>query len=346
MFGAYPIKWMRGLLVRGPAPSYCLELRLREKQEMATLIGATTPLVHRSDIVKMPSDEILRLARVLKIPLSTRVVKRAWLVDEIMAEMDKRGYGKQPDLKLHSPSIDIANLTKTYGKKIAVNKLDLQVEPGEIVGLVGPNGAGKTTTLRILTGIIKPDSGSVFVDGYDMLNEPIPAKEVIGYVPEKPTCYPSLTVREYVMFISRVYRVPPEVAIIRMRRYVDMFHIGSYLDSYIGTLSKGNLQRTLLVGIFIREPPYVLALDEPIYGLDPRGAWNLKAHLRRLRTEGSAILISTHILQVAADLCDRFVIMNWGRTVGKGTLDELLQVNNRASNLEEVFLALTGGIPE
>jgi ABC-2 type transport system ATP-binding protein len=319
---------------------------LRDAKEMNTVAGATTPLVQETDIVSMPGDELLRLARVLKIPLSSRVIKRAWLVEEIIAEMESREFYRPPETHLASPSIDIEGLRKTYGKKLAVKDLDLKVEPGEILGLVGPNGAGKTTTLRILTGIIKPDSGSVFVNGYDMLTEPMVAKEVIGYIPEKPTCYPSLTVREYVMFISRVYGVPSEVAIARMRRFVDMFHIDEYLDSYIGTLSKGNLQRTLLVGIFSREPPYVLALDEPIYGLDPRGAWNLKAHLRRLRDEGSAILISTHILQVAADLCDRFIIMNYGEEVGKGTLDELMQVNSGARNLEEVFLALTGGIPK
>ena len=112
------------------------------------------------------------------------------------------------------------------------------------------------------------------------------------------------------------------------------------------TLSKGNLQRALLVGIFVRDPPYVLALDEPIYGLDPRGAWNLKAYLKQLRDEGSAILISTHILEVASDLCDRFVIMNEGDVVGRGTLEELLASQENTGNLEEVFLSLTGGIPE
>ncbi len=308
--------------------------------------GAATPLIQKSDVERMPGDELLRLARVLKVTISRRVVKRAWLVEAIMEEMERRGHCEDPQIQLHAPAIDISGLTKRFGKKVAVKNLDLDVQPGEIVGLVGPNGAGKTTTLRILTGIIRPDSGSVFVDGHDMLKDPILAKDNIGYIPEKPTCYPSLTVREYVMFISRVYGVPAEVALIRMRRYVNLFHIDSFLDSYIGTLSKGNLQRTLLVGIFVREPPYVLALDEPIYGLDPRGAWNLKAHLRKLRDEGSAILISTHILQVAADLCDRFVIMNLGEEVGNGTLKELLKVNSGARNLEEVFLALTGGIPQ
>ena len=310
------------------------------------MAGAAEPAIQRHDIEKMKGDELLRLARTLGVSLSSRVIKRTWLIDMIMDEMISRNLCGSLEAKLHSPAIEIVGLTKKYGRKEAVRKLNLKVNPGEILGLVGPNGAGKSTTLRIMTGIIKPTSGSVYIDGHDMLRDPLVAKESIGYIPERPTCYPSLTVREYVMFIARIYNVPAEIALVRMREFVEMFHLDPFLNSYIGTLSKGNLQRALLVGIFVREPPYILALDEPIYGLDPRGAWNLKAHLRKLRDEGSAILISTHILQVAADLCDRFIIMNEGEVVGKGTLDELMKVNSGASNLEEVFLALTGGIPK
>ena len=263
-----------------------------------------------------------------------------------MNEIESRKKPVGPDLSLKIPAIKIENLSKRFGKKEAVWGLNLEVNPGEIVGLVGPNGAGKTTTLRILTGIIKPTSGSVEVDGYDVLESPIEAKSTIGYIPERPTCYPSLTVREYITFMARIYEVPNSIALVRTRQFVDMFQLDEFLDSYIGTLSKGNLQRALLVGIFVRNPPYVLALDEPIYGLDPRGAWNLKSYLRRLRDEGSAILISTHILEVAADLCDRFVIMNQGKVVGRGTLEQLLKYHKEASNLEEVFLSLTGGIPK
>ena len=198
----------------------------------------------------------------------------------------------------------------------------------------------------MLSGIIRPTSGAIHVNGYDISESPIQAKESIGYIPEKPTCYPSLKSREYVTFMARIYQVPQEIALIRMREYVELFQFDEFIDSYIGTLSKGNLQRVLLIGIFVREPPYILALDEPIYGLDPRGAWNLKKLLRRLRDEGSSILISTHILEVATDLCDRFVIMNEGDVVGRGTLEELLALQPEASSLEEVFLSLTGGIPE
>ena len=198
----------------------------------------------------------------------------------------------------------------------------------------------------MLTGIIRATSGSICVNGFDIRKEPIHAKARIGYIPEKPTCYPSLTAREYVMFIARIYGVPQETALIRMREFVDLFQFDEFIDSYIGTLSKGNLQRALLIGIFSREPPFVLALDEPIYGLDPRGAWNLKKLLRQLRDSGSAILISTHILEVAADLCDRFVIMNEGDIVGHGSYNQLRKLHPEAANLEEIFLNLTGGIPE
>ena len=292
----------------------------------------------------MPGDELLRLARVLKVPIVVRTIKRSWLVDKVLKELEKRD-AKIP-IALESPAIQISSVTKNFGKKTAVRKLNLRVEPGEIVGLVGPNGAGKTTTLRMLTGIIRATSGSIQVDGYDIVDEAISAKERIGYIPEKPTCYPSLTAREYVMFTSRIYRVPHETALIRMREFVELFQFEEFIDTYIGTLSKGNLQRALLIGIFAREPPYILALDEPIYGLDPRGAWNLKKLLRRLRDEGSAVLISTHILEVAADLCDRFVIMNEADVVGHGTLEELQKLHPDTNSLEEIFLSLTGGIPE
>ncbi len=303
-------------------------------------------MTQRTSIERMPGDELIRLARVLKVPIVKRTIKRSWLIDEVIKELDKRNEKHAPPTKLQSPAILIENVTKQFGKKIAVRSLNLKVHPGEIVGLVGPNGAGKTTTLRMLTGIIRARSGKITVDGHDIQKNPLLAKERIGYIPEKPTCYPSLTAREYVMFTARIYGVPHETALIRMREYVELFQFDEFIDTYVGTLSKGNLQRALLIGIFTREPPYILALDEPIYGLDPRGAWNLKKLLRQLRDDGSAILISTHILEVAADLCDRFVIMNEGDVVGKGTLQELQSLFPEALSLEEVFLSLTGGIPE
>jgi ABC-2 type transport system ATP-binding protein len=247
---------------------------------------------------------------------------------------------------LETPAINLSEMRKEFGRKVAVRNLELEVNPGEIVGLVGPNGAGKTTTLRVLTGIIKPTKGTVVVNGHRMDKNPIEAKRKIGYIPERPTCYPSLKVIEYLTFIARIYDVPRIDALLRIREYVNRFQLDEFLNTYIGTLSKGNLQRTLLTGIFVRDPPFILALDEPIYGLDPRGAWSLKAHLKELKDRGSAILVSTHILEVAEGLCDRFYIMNDGDIVGQGTLRELKTQCPNTRNLEEVFLTLTGGIPE
>ncbi len=294
----------------------------------------------------MPGDELLRLARVLKVPIVKRTIRRSWLIDEVLKVLDQREENAAPPITLKSPAILLEDVTKNFGRKTAVRRLNLKVNPGEIVGLVGPNGAGKTTTLRMLTGIIRASTGVIKINDCDIKRDAIAAKEHIGYIPEKPTCYPSLTAREYVMFNARIYGVPHETALIRLREYVDLFQFQEFIDTYIGTLSKGNLQRCLLIGIFTREPPYILALDEPIYGLDPRGAWNLKKLLRRLRDEGSAILISTHILEVAADLCDRFLIMNEGDVVGRGTLEELQTLFPETASLEEIFLSLTGGIPK
>jgi ABC-2 type transport system ATP-binding protein len=298
-------------------------------------------------INKMTDSELIELSKVLGITLTDRMVGRKWLIDKISKNLMKNKMTLE-DFKansLHDPAIKLENLSKNFGQTVAVDKLNLELRPGEILGLVGPNGAGKTTTMRMITGIIQPTQGEVSVNGYDIKKDPLKAKTVIGYIPERPTCYPSLRVKEYLSFISRIYDVPRVRSIQRIRKYVDLFQLNRYLNSYIGTLSKGNLQRTLLAGVFIRDPPYILTFDEPIYGLDPRGAWSLKYHLKILKDEGSAILISTHILEVAEGLCDQFVIMNEGVVVGSGNMDELKEQNPGTTSLEEIFLELTGGIP-
>jgi ABC-2 type transport system ATP-binding protein len=300
-----------------------------------------------SHINKMTDSELIELSKAIGIPLTDRIVGRRRLIDKISASLKKRELTLE-DFKperLHDPAIKLENLSKHFGQTVAVDSLDLVLHPGEIVGLVGPNGAGKTTTMRMITGIIQPTEGSVSVNSYDIKKNPLKAKSVMGYIPERPTCYPSLRVKEYLSFISRIYEVPRVRSIQRIRKYVDLFQLNRYLNSYIGILSKGNLQRTLLAGVFVRDPPYILAFDEPIYGLDPRGAWSLKYHLKSLKSEGSAILISTHILEVAEGLCDRFVIMNEGLVVGNGTMEDLKEQNPGTNSLEEIFLQLTGGIP-
>jgi len=304
--------------------------------------------VYERTIKRMKGEDLVKLAMALKIPLTEHRMETETLRELVEGELGRLNTeeGKERRRKLHNPAISIKGLVKRYGKKIAVNGLDLDVRPGEIVGLVGPNGAGKSTTLRVLTGIIRANSGLVYVDGHSIAGEPLEAKYRIGYIPEKPTCYPSLRVREYLTFIARVYGVPKHEALIRIAEYIDFFQLEELSKTYIANLSKGNLQRTLLAGIFVREPPFVLAFDEPMYGLDPRGAWSLKVLLRKLKSEGSAVLISTHILEMAEGLCDRFVVIDCGRAVGAGTLERLKAQVSGADSLEQVFLKLTGGIPE
>jgi ABC-2 type transport system ATP-binding protein len=303
-------------------------------------------MVYRNDVVeRMAGEELVELARALKIPLTSRSIPRTWLLEKIGDGLETAEKAREKPT-LPSPAVKMDQVDKRFGKNLAVRSLNLTVNPGEIVGLVGPNGAGKTTTLRMLTGIIAPSRGKVIVNGVDMKTKPLQAKQRIGYIPERPTCYQSLRVREYLTFVARVYGVPKPTMLIRMKEFVDMLQLGPLLKSFIGTLSKGNLQRTLLAGIFVREPPYILALDEPIFGLDPRGAWILKRFLVKLKSEGSCAVISTHTLEVAQGLCDRFVILNEGSVVGEGSLEELLSKRRNAVTLEEVFLELTGGIPK
>ncbi|NWF94564.1 MAG: ATP-binding cassette domain-containing protein [Candidatus Thorarchaeota archaeon] len=300
----------------------------------------------RADVIqKMSAKDLLNLAETLRIPLTQRELSRRSLEELVVGELQRKHADRPVPYQLHDPAISMVGVWKTFGKKVAVEDLNLELRPGQILGLVGPNGAGKTTTLRILTGIIRADTGMVRVDGTNIVKSSVKAKMRIGYIPERSSCYANLRVREYLTFMGRIYRVPRHEVLLRISEYADLLQLGEFLDSYIGTLSKGNLQRTLLAGVFVRPPPFILALDEPFQGLDPRGAWVLKRLTKRLRDDGSAVLLSTHVLEVAEGLCDTFVILNHGRVVGRGTLAELRKQVPEARNLEEAFLALTGGIP-
>ncbi len=301
-----------------------------------------------TEIVTMMTDsELLRLADAVGVPMPGRRVTREWLEDAVLEAVLEHGMGieETPQTPLTDPAIEVEGMSKRFGSRVAVRALDLRVRPGEIVTLVGPNGAGKTTTMRVITGIVRQDGGRVVVNGHDVLREPELAKRVVGYIPERPACYPSLRVHEYLTFVARLYGTPRVRALLRMSWCARVFQLEEYMDAFMGTLSKGNLQRVLVASILVRDPPFVLLLDEPIYGLDPRGAWAFKNELRRLRDGGSAVLLSTHILEAAEGISDRLVVMNEGEVVGRGTMDELRSVHPGATTLEEVFLELTGGVP-
>jgi ABC-2 type transport system ATP-binding protein len=238
--------------------------------------------------------------------------------------------------------LQIQGLTKTFGTLTAVRNLTFDVRPGEIVALLGPNGAGKTTTLRCLASILQPTAGRILVHGHDLLAQPDPAKRYLAFVPEVPHPYEMLTVMEHLRFIAAAYGTEDELQHAEtLLRRLDLWEKRNDLA---GTLSKGMRQKLACVCAFVHRAR-VFCFDEPLIGLDPRGARELKNLLAEQREAGSAILISTHMLDTAERLCDRAIIMNRGEVVMEGSLAQLHErsMMGEDASLEDIFLRLTGG---
>jgi ABC-2 type transport system ATP-binding protein len=241
------------------------------------------------------------------------------------------------------PAIETFQLSKVYPPAVlAVNRLDLRIRQGVVHALVGPNGAGKTTTLKMLIGLARPTRGSIFIMGYDVLRESWKAKQHVGFLPDMPAAYPSLKVTEFLNFVGSLYEVPRDIFAERRREYVDRFDIGSYLDKYLGELSRGMLQRVLLCGLLIRNPK-VLLMDEPLYGLDPEGGYVLKQLIGELARDGHTILLSTHILSIAEEVCDEFTILSQGVRVASGSTKQLRSQVGRKVNLEQYYIETLRG---
>ena len=222
-----------------------------------------------------------------------------------------------------SPAIETFRLMKVYPPRVvAVNQLNLRIERGVVHALVGPNGAGKTTTLKLLAGLIQPTRGRIFIMGYDLHQESRMAKRHLGFLPEAPSAYEYLTVEEFLRFTASIYRIPRPLFEERRTQYAELFGITAYKNKYMGALSRGMLQRTLLCALLIRKPT-VMLLDEPLYGLDPEGGYLLKQLIRDLAGEGHTILLSTHILSVAEEVSQEFTILSQGVKVAEGTTEEL-----------------------
>jgi ABC-2 type transport system ATP-binding protein len=239
------------------------------------------------------------------------------------------------------PAISAQGLRKVYGEHIAVNNLNMSIRQGEIVGFLGPNGAGKTTTLRMLTGLLKPTAGTGQIMGYDIEHDSVEAKKRFGYVPDTPNLYGKLSGWEFLRFMARLYRVPQEQAERRAGELLQVFELYDAAPDMIEGYSHGMQQKMALAGALIHDPK-VLFLDEPTVGLDPRSARLIKDLLSQLRDRGSAVLFSTHILEIAERMCDRVIIINKGDVVASGTLSELRQMRGEGS-LEDIFLSVTGG---
>lgn len=237
--------------------------------------------------------------------------------------------------------IEINGISKSYNKGSvkAVDNLTLNIRRGEIFGFLGPNGAGKTTTIKMIIGLLNPDQGNIKVAGFDMAANPLDAKMNIGYVPDNPELYERLTGTEYLNFMGDVYKVPAGERKSRIQQYLEMFELKDAASDLIKSYSHGMKQKIALTGALMHNPA-VWILDEPMVGLDPKSAHLLKEQMRDHCDKGNTVFFSTHVLEVAEKLCDRIGIINKGKLVAIGTMDELRQGDN-ADSLENIFLELT-----
>lgn len=238
--------------------------------------------------------------------------------------------------------IELKNLSKSYnrGNFKAVDNLSLTVRPGEIFGFLGPNGAGKTTTIKMMVGLLAPDSGLVRINGYDMEKDPIQLKRSIGYVPDSSEVYEKLSGIEYLNFLGDVYSVPADLRRERITRFLELFELKNAVGDLIQSYSHGMRQKIILIGALLHAPE-VLILDEPMVGLDPQSSHNLKEYMREHCSKGRIVFFSTHILEVAEKLCDRIGIIQKGKMIAQGTLEEVKGDPQNKESLENIFLELT-----
>jgi ABC-2 type transport system ATP-binding protein len=237
----------------------------------------------------------------------------------------------------------VESLVKTFGSFFAVDGVSLDVAPGEIHGFLGPNGAGKTTTIRMIAGLLKPTRGRVVIEGHDLASEPEAAKRSLGFVPDRPFLYEKLTAAEFLRFHAGLYGMEGEAVEARARELLELFELTTWRHELIESFSYGMKQRLVLSAAFLHRPRAVL-IDEPMVGLDPRGARLIKEVLRVMSRKGVAILMSTHTLEVAQEMCDRISIIQGGRIIARGTVEELRSLAGTEDvQLTPVFLKLTGG---
>ena len=241
--------------------------------------------------------------------------------------------------------IRLEGLSKKFGSFYAVKQLDLHVEKGEVFGFLGPNGAGKTTTMKMLVGLIRPTAGQVAVDGIDVVADPIRARQIIGYIPDRPYLYEKLTAREFLTFTAGIYGMDGRAQAQRAAELLELFGLGQWAGELIETYSHGMKQRLTMAAAILHRPR-LLVVDEPMVGLDPRGAVLVKNLFRRMVADGQGtVFLSTHTLEVAEELCDRVAILQHGQVVAQGDLDAIrAQAGEQGgAGLESLFLRLTGG---
>jgi ABC-2 type transport system ATP-binding protein len=239
--------------------------------------------------------------------------------------------------------IEFRNVSRSYGRKVAVVELDLVVRSGEIFAFLGPNGAGKTTSIKLLVGLLRPSSGTVRVCGFDVVSESREANSRVGFIPDEPYLYDKLTGREFLQFIAGMYSLDGRAGGEKISREIARFELADFVDDLCESYSHGMKQRVALAAALLHDPE-VLVLDEPTVGLDPRTIRLVKDLLHARAAAGTTIFMSTHSLSLAEELADRIGIVDRGRLLCVGTLDELRSASSLGqSSLEQLFLRLTSG---
>ena len=238
--------------------------------------------------------------------------------------------------------VKLTSVSKRYGDITAVDYLDLDIKKGEIFGLLGPNGSGKSTTLKMILGLVKPDSGSVNVLGINVEDDPVAVKRKVGYVPESPRVYEFLTGLEFLDFTGDIFEMPIEEKKRRVEEFLKALDLEGREGDMISSYSEGMKQKVVIISAIMHRPELLL-LDEPLSGLDPKSARIVKDLLREMASQGVTTIMSTHILEIAQAMCDRIAIMYNGRMSALGTMEELRQKAKMPdSGLEDIFLKLTG----
>jgi len=239
--------------------------------------------------------------------------------------------------------IQVQDLVKCYGSFRAVDGVSLDVASGEIHGFLGPNGAGKTTAIRMIAGLLKPDSGCVTINGHDLAKSPVEAKRGLGFIPDRPFIYEKLTAGEFLRFHAGLYGIEGDGLQGRIAEMLGLFELGRWEGELVESFSHGMKQRLVMCAAFLHRPRAVL-VDEPMVGLDPRGARLIKQVFRHMSERGVAILMSTHTLEVAEEMCDVISIILRGRIIARGTVDEIRALAGGGDEqLTSAFLKLTGG---
>jgi ABC-2 type transport system ATP-binding protein len=241
---------------------------------------------------------------------------------------------------METVAVRVSGLTVSYGAFVAVDGISFTVRNGEIYGLLGPNGAGKTSTIKVLVGVLEPRSGQVKIFHTSIADE-VAAKSQIGYVAEEVVLLDSLTPREFFEFVASIRKLKAVVINPRLERFSSAFELKQYFDTPIAALSMGNKQKVAIVAALMHEPR-LLVLDEPLVGLDARSSKILKELITFHAKKGGAVIFSTHIMEVAEKLCTRVGIIDKGKIVGEGTVDELRKlVKSAEGSLEDIFLKVT-----